>query len=257
MSMIIAKEINVVRGASTLVEQASLSLRTGELIAIIGPNGAGKTTLVRALLGLQPSSGEITVDDKPSSQLSSQTRAKTMAYVPQGQGHAWPLPVRDVVALGRYPHRGEDEQGLVDEIVERCGLIPFANRPVTTLSGGEQMKVAIARALAVEARFLIADEPLAALDPLAQFEVMNILWAEAKNGVGVVTVLHDLRLAATYADRLILMNKARIVASGPPEEVLTPENLMEVFNVRSGGVTLDAPDGPRVVALPEGPATPA
>jgi iron complex transport system ATP-binding protein len=166
-------------------------------------------------------------------------RARTIAYLPQNGTVAWPLPVRDVVALGRLPHgeqpdrlpiRGEEA---VVRAMQAVSLQGFEHRPVTELSGGERARVLLARALATQAPVLLVDEPVAALDPRHQLVVLDVLRSQAGAGATVVAVMHDLSLAARFADRLVLMLDGRIAAYGPPAEVLTPAHLRRCFGVQA------------------------
>lgn len=231
-----AKNITVELGGKRVLEDASLSIAAGERVALVGPNGAGKTTLVRALAGLQTHSGSVTIEGVAAH--DRRARARALAYLPQGHVAYWPLPVRDIVALGRLPHGGmgdvlspQDQQKTMHAL-SALGLDDFADRPVTELSGGERARVALARALAVEARLILADEPVASLDPKHQLAVIDALVRESQRGVGVVAVLHDLSLAARFASRIVLMGQGRIIADGPVEDVLTAAHLEAVFGVR-------------------------
>lgn len=247
------KNLSVSIGSKMLLHPTSLSFTNGCLAAIVGPNGAGKSTFVKALLGLTTHTGDVLLDDAPLAGLTAKNHAKAVAYLPQGQSHAWPLPVEQVVALGRYPHagRGTPMDDVVDQTIARMELDALRDQSVLTLSGGEQMRVAMARALAVQADFLLADEPLASLDPKHQFAMMDTLKNEVKNGHGVVVVVHDLRLAALYADRIIMLDAGHVVADGPAEAVLTTQNVASVFDVRSQVETLKRMDGRSVnVSLP-------
>lgn len=256
MSVLEAKDIAVRVGSKVLLHPASLQLHDGTLTAIVGPNGAGKSTLIKAILGLVAHTGQAMLDAKPLANLPAAARARQVAYLPQGQSHAWPLSVEAVVALGRYPHPekyGDRNDQIVTEVLARMDLETRRDQSVLTLSGGEQMRVALARALAVQARFLLADEPLASLDPRYQFQIMDALAREATAGVGVVVVLHDLALAARYADRIVMLADGRIVTDGPPQDVLTAEALRNAFGVRSQSSTVARTDGPISVCLPTGP----
>lgn len=247
------KNLGVQIGSKVLLHPTSLSFTDGCLAAIVGPNGAGKSTFVKALLGLMPHTGEVLLDGSPMIAMTPRARAKAVAYLPQGQNHAWPLPVHQVVELGRYPHGDRNQAGhdMVERTINRMGLADLRDQSVLRLSGGEQMRVAMARALAVEADFLLADEPLASLDPRHQFSMMDSLRAEAGKGHGVVVVLHDLRLAALYADRIIMMRGGAVVADGGPQEVLTQDRVRDAFDVSSQQETIERAEGGQVtVALP-------
>jgi iron complex transport system ATP-binding protein len=161
-----------------------------------------------------------------------------VAYLPQGNVFHWPLSVREVVGLGRMPVTGgaglsSEDRGAVNAAMAETGVLQFAGRPVTMLSGGERSRVAIARVLSTGARLILADEPTAALDLRHQIEVLDLLRRHAKAGGAVVAVLHDLGLAARYADRVVIIDSGRVVASAPPRDALTSERLAEIFGVRA------------------------
>ncbi|RYD87023.1 MAG: ABC transporter ATP-binding protein, partial [Sphingomonadales bacterium] len=209
------------------------------LVGVIGPNGAGKSTLARAITGLlAPSGGQVLLDDMPVHSLSRGTLSRRIAYLPQGQMVHWPLTVERLVALGRLPHLapfsaiGPEDREAVERAMVHAEITGLRDRVVTELSGGERARALVARALAVEAPALIVDEPLAALDPGHQLQVMELLRAEAATGSLVVAVLHDLAMATRFCDRLILIHEGRLIADGPPAAVLTPENLSNCYNIR-------------------------
>lgn len=221
-----------------LVNAVSLSLRSGELLVMLGPNGAGKTSLLRAALGLQAcSNGRSLLDGRPLAQLPASERARRIAYLPQQRPLAWPSPVRDVVALGRYAHgvplgglRGAD-RAAVDAAIEACDLQSLSQRSCATLSGGELARVHCARALAAQTPLLIADEPVAALDPRHQFRIMDLLRGYVDRGGGALVVLHDLNLAARYADQLLWLHQGRLCAQGTVAETLTPDRLAQIYQI--------------------------
>ncbi len=253
MSGLIAKDVSVTIGGKTLLHSTSLAFEGGGMTAVLGPNGAGKTTLLKALLGLIKHDGAVSYGTAKRDALSPRDRAIWCAYLPQNQRHAWPLSVDSVVRLGRYPHNDLDKTGVVDGLMHRLGLAERRGQSVLTLSGGEQMRVALARALAVEANFLLADEPLASLDPHFQFDILNTLHDVAREGAGVVVVMHDLAMAARYADRVIVLDKGCVVADGSPDEALVAERVSSVFDVRSQVVQIGRHDGKTInVALPDG-----
>jgi iron complex transport system ATP-binding protein len=221
------------------------------VVALVGPNGAGKTTLVRALAGLLPADGRISLDGRALSALSPRERARHIAYLPQGHAFHWPIPAAAVVALGRHPHAdpfsppSAADRAAVARALAATNIEALATRPVATLSGGERARVALARALATEAPVLLADEPTASLDPRHQLVVMELLRRAAENGA-VLAVVHDLLLAARFADRVLVMDRGRLVADAPPAEALGPERVAEVFgvatlSVEAGGGRLTIP----------------
>jgi iron complex transport system ATP-binding protein len=234
-----AANVVVRLGDALIVDGAALDLRAGELTVLIGPNGAGKTTLMRALAGLVPAEGRIEIEGKPLAALTVRDRARRIAYLPQGHVFHWPMPVEAVVALGRYPYADafsavtDADRQAVAKALTATGTESFAHRAVTTLSGGERARVALARALACEAPILLADEPTVSLDPRHQLVVMELLARAAHNGGAVLAIGHDLALAARFADRIVIMDRGRLVADGSPRDVLTVERIGAVFGVEA------------------------
>jgi iron complex transport system ATP-binding protein len=248
-----AGDVVVRLGNALIVDGASLDLRARELTVLIGPNGAGKTTLMRALAGLIPAEGRIDVEGKPLATLTVRERARRIAYLPQGHVFHWPMPVAAVVALGRYAYGdsfstlSDDDRRAVAKALAATGTEGFAHRAVTTLSGGERARVALARALACEAPILLADEPTVSLDPRHQLVVMQLLARAAHDGGAVLAIGHDLALAARFADRIVMMDRGRLVADGAPREVLTVERIAAVFGVEA--VIADDASGPHPVLV--------
>ena len=235
-----AAQLGVRLGGRDVLADVSFSLPPHGLVALVGPNGAGKTTLLRALCGLIPASGEVRIGTDALGALSSRARARRFAYLPQGHVVHWPLAVRDVVALGRYPHGATDPARLAAAdaaAVERAMLATevtaFAARPVTELSGGERSRVALARVLAAEAPVILADEPTASLDPRYQLDVMALLRRAADAGTLVLVVTHDLGMAARFADSVLVLSEGRLAAHGPPNTALSATRLADVFRVRA------------------------
>ncbi|MEJ7926135.1 ABC transporter ATP-binding protein [Sphingobium sp. AN641] len=233
-----AKNLSVRLGRHAALSDVDVALEPGSLIGIIGPNGAGKSTLIRAMLGLLPAqAGCVTIDGQDAGRMDRRAIARSIAYLPQGQTLHWPLAVERLVALGRLPHLGPmsrltaTDAAIVDEAMARADVAHLKGRVATELSGGERARVLLARALAVGAPALVADEPLAALDPGHQIDVMDMLAREARGGALVVTVLHDLTMAARYCDRLLLLDGGRLVADGAPMDVLTAEALAAVYGI--------------------------
>jgi iron complex transport system ATP-binding protein len=221
-----------------ILNDVSLSLKPGTMIGLLGPNGAGKTTAIRALVGLQAlKSGQALIAGQPASQMDPRARALAVSYLPQARQLAWPIAVREAVALGRFAYGGamgrlgaHDAQA-VEEALAQCDLLGFANRSVASLSGGELARVYMARAFAGGAPALIADEPIAALDPRHAMNILSLLQTQARAGDAVLVSLHDLGLAARFCDQIILMDAGKVVAQGIPSDTLTPSNLREVYDI--------------------------
>jgi iron complex transport system ATP-binding protein len=235
-----AAALHVRLGRREVLRGLDVAFPPGRLTIVVGPNGAGKTTLLRALAGLvPPSGGSVTFCGLPIQRRSRLERARTLAYLPQNGGVWWPLPVQALVALGRLPH-GEAPEGLTEEgrravrdAIAAVGLVGFEERPVTELSGGERGRALLARALATKAPVLLADEPVAGLDPRHQLLVLDVLRGLARSGGLVVAVMHDLTLASRFADAIVLMDGGIIVANGTPGEVLTASRLETVFGIEA------------------------
>ena len=234
------RDLTVTAGGATLVGNVSFELGPGELIALIGPNGAGKTTLLRAALGLlKPARGQALLGGRDLRRLSPLERARRVSYLPQTRPLVWPQAVRDVVALGRFAYGvvlgrlgGRDAEA-VDAALAECDLAHLAERSASTLSGGERARMHCARALAAAAALLVADEPVASLDPRHQFQVLQLIREFVGRGGGALIVLHDVGLARRFADRLLWMKDGEIVADGSAAETLVPERMETVFGVRA------------------------
>lgn len=239
MSALAVSALSVSLSGRAVLRDISLTLGAGEFVGLIGPNGAGKSTLIRAVLGLVPSTGAIRLDGQPLSSLEASARARSIAYIAQGRDVAWPMAVETLVALGRTPHLGPftplgpTDRAAVDDALDRMDLQAFRHRPATELSGGELARVLIARALAQEAPVLLADEPTAGLDPSHQITLMRLFETMAREGRTILASTHDLSLAARYCTRLILLRDGKIVADGSVTDVLTPQNLEDVYGVRA------------------------
>ena len=222
------EHLTVVLGERAVVDGIDLEVSDGEWLAVIGPNGAGKTTLLRALAGLVPFSGRIALDGRDAWALHRTELSRLVAVVPQDPSTPPWMTVAEYVLLGRTPHLGRlAKEGTRDREVAagalaRLDLLGYRDRLLGTLSGGERQRVVVARALAQEARIVLLDEPTAALDIGHQQQALELLDVlRSESGLTLVAAMHDLTLAAQYADRMVLLDAGRIVADGPPRDVLT------------------------------------
>ena len=230
------KNATVAIDGSTILRGLTLGASPGEFIAIIGPNGAGKSTMLRAAAGLlSVDDGAVKIDGSEITALTPIERARRLSYLPQSRPVYWAMPVRAIVALGRFAYGDGDglaaKSVAVESAMEEAGVTHLADRSAAALSGGELARVHFARALAGETPILIADEPTTALDPAHQLSVMSLLHQKAAHGRLVIAALHDLDLAARYATRIVILNNGTIVGDGPPAQAITPAMLRDVFNV--------------------------
>jgi iron complex transport system ATP-binding protein len=230
--------IDVVRETRLVLEGVSLSAASGEVLGIVGPNGAGKSTLLRTMAGLlAPAEGTVELDGQDLRRWDRMAIARRIAYLPQHPECHWAMAAERVVALGRLPHitpwqrpQAEDRRA-VQAAMAATDVTHLAHLRAGALSGGEHARVMLARALASEPALLLADEPVADLDPYHGLDVMDHLAGLARAGRAVVVVLHDLTLAARYCDRLALLDRGRVVAEGPADPTLSPENLAGVYRI--------------------------
>ena len=248
MTSLAVRNLSVAQDGRAVLEDTSFEVGPGEVVALIGPNGAGKTTALRAALGLIKSTGgESLLDGAPVGRLTPTERAARVGYLPQERRLAWGLPALDVAALGAplAPPLAARERALKAlGLFEVAGL---ADRSVFDLSGGERARVLLARLFATQAPLLVADEPVAGLDPDAQLLCLERLTAHARSGGSVLLTLHDLGLASRYADRVVVLHRGRVVADGPPGKAFTQKLLREVFGHRARWVV--AADGDRLPHL--------
>lgn len=214
------------------------ALAVGAVTVILGANGAGKSTLLSCLAGLsEPNAGQVLLDGQPLASLSPQHRARLIGLLPQQADINWNVNVRSLVALGRLPHRGRwglqaDDERAIDIALAAADCVHLASRKAQRLSGGEQARVLLARVLAGEPRWILADEPFASLDPAHQLDAAACLRRAADQGAGVAVVLHDLTQAARLADRVIVMKEGQVLAAGPVPDVMTPGVLEAAYGVR-------------------------
>ena len=229
MSLMTLDKLSVFRGDCPVVDNVTLALEPGDFLGLIGPNGAGKTTLMRAALGILEHEGSSSL-----TALSQSDRAKQAAWLPQIREIAWGLSVRDLVGLGRLPFGPiQKNDAHVEAAIIKMDLGAFSDRIATQLSGGEQARVLIARALAQDTPILMADEPTASLDPANQISTLKIFSDLAQDGKGIMSSIHDLGLAVRYCTKLALLDRGKLVAFGPADEVLTSDNLQTVFSIEA------------------------
>jgi iron complex transport system ATP-binding protein len=222
--------------AEPAVDGVGFEARRGRVTAIVGPNGSGKSTIVRALLGrLHPERGRLALDDLPLERIPRREVARRLAVVPQREEPVFPMPVRDFIALGRYPHGSPfaapdaEDRAAVDAAIARADVGEFLARPTDSLSGGEWQRVRIARALAQGGAALVLDEPTTFLDIAHEMAVFELLDALAREGQAVLLVSHQLNLVARFADHIVLLHRGRVAAAGTPATVMQGPVLERVY----------------------------
>lgn len=236
---LIASGLTARLGRRAVLHGLDFTLPEGAFVGLIGPNGAGKSTLLRVLAGLLPHGGTVTLSGEPLDRLSAARLARRIGYLAQKRDVAWALPVADVVALGRLPHRapfaGESaaDRAAIERALAETDLGALRDRPADALSGGETARMLLARVLAQETPIVLADEPTAGLDPAHQVSLMQTFAGLARQGRTIVASLHDLGMAGRWCDRLILLDRGLVVADGPPVEVLTAERLAAVYGIEA------------------------
>lgn len=235
--MIEVSDLSVKRGARTVLQGVSFEAPRGAVSCILGPNGAGKSTLLKAIVGLLPYEGRVTLDGAPLRDLEARARAKRLAYVPQRTQLSSALHVETVVGHGRYAHTGglgrvgEADRRAIQDAMERCDVVGLARRRFDHLSAGEARRVLLARALATESHAILLDEPTEALDVRHALELHQLLRELAEDDYAIVVVLHGLDAARRRTDRALLLKEGTVVASGPSAEVVTPEHVRAVYGV--------------------------
>jgi len=237
-----ARSVSLTLGESAVLNNVSLQVAPGSIHVVVGPNGAGKSSLLKLLGGqYSPNQGELVLDGDALQNWPLQALARRMAFLPQQSVLNFPFTSEEVVALGRYPHSSGDlrDREIVSEALTSVGGGEMKHRLYTSLSGGEQQRVHLARVLAqiwepssVGERYLLLDEPTAALDMAHQHMILQLARSLSLQGVGVLSVLHDLNLAAQYADVISLLDRGKVVAQGPPEDVLTSPIIQNVYKVK-------------------------
>jgi iron complex transport system ATP-binding protein len=229
--MLAAENLTVMRGGRAVVDGLTAALAPGKITAIVGPNGAGKSSALLALAGLlEPSGGAVALDSTPLASMTPRGRAQAIGYLPQSPDIAWDVSVESLVRLGRLPWRDRGTAE-VEAALTALNLEALRHRPVSRLSGGERARVLLARVLAGTPRWILADEPLAALDLAHQLALIAHLRACADAGQGVVIVLHDLALAMNHADHVLVLAEGRLLAEGPPTHALAPEWIAQGWGV--------------------------
>lgn len=228
-----ADNLSLSRGGKLVLGQVSTALEPGKITAICGPNGAGKSSLLLGLAGLlTPAAGNVTLDDSALTKIAASERAKSLGYLPQAAEIAWDVAVENLVALGRMPHRDRGKDA-IEGAIAALSLEGLRSRPASKLSGGEKARVLLARVLAGEPQWILADEPLAALDLAHQSALIRHFKSAAEEGQGVVIVLHDLATAMNHADRVLVLREGRLVADGRPEKALTTTMIENVWGVEA------------------------
>ncbi len=240
MNGLVAADLRLRLGAQQVLDGASFALRAGEMVLLAGRNGAGKTTLLRTLIGaITPAGGRVDLEGKPLASWPGRARARQLAFVPQSVDTPFEFTGRELVTMGRHPHRGRgealqpDDLAAIEKALAAVDAGSFADRRVTTLSGGEQRRIAVARALATDAPLLLLDEPTNNLDLEHALQLVGMLRRMATAGRGVLVASHDLNLIAPQCDRVVLLHQGQVFADAAPEAALTAANVAAVFGVRS------------------------
>ncbi len=254
MSSLAISHLHVRYGKQTVVHDFSDTVRSGEWLCLIGPNGAGKSSILRSIVGLAPFTGEVMIDGSPLSLRTPRRRAELIAYVAQNPAMPEEMTAFEYVLLGRNPYIGyfgsesAHDRAMVANALERLDMAELTRRPLGNLSGGEQQRLVIARALAQESPVLLLDEPTSALDIGHQQQALELVdRLRRENGLTVISAMHDLTLAGLYADRLALLHEGHLVVAGTAEQVLRPETLGEFYGVN---VTVHHADDGTVVVIP-------
>jgi len=239
MSLVI-ENLSAGYGKTSVLSEINAVAKSGKLIGLVGPNGSGKSCLLKTIAGLiTPNTGMVNLSSQSVHALAPRARAQHIAWLAQDRSAAWALSVRELVSLGRAPYRGrlgklsDGDNAMVDQALVSAHCADLQNRQFNQLSGGEQARVLLARALAVSATVLLADEPTASLDPYFQISIMQSLQDEARNGNTVIASLHDLSLAKQFCDRIWVMSDGQLVANDKAEVALNNTVLAEVFKIKN------------------------
>ena len=227
------------RGGVAVLSEITAALEPGQITAIVGPNGAGKSSLLMSLAGLlAPDTGSVELDGVPMGALDPRERAKALGYLPQEADIAWDVTVEALIRLGRMPHRDTRAEP-VEDAIKALRLEGLRDRPVSQLSGGEKSRALLARVIAGQPRWILADEPLAALDLAHQQTLLNHFkqaasgngYSEQRAGIGVVMVVHDLAVAMNHASRVLVLNQGRLAHYGPPQQALACKAIADIWDV--------------------------
>lgn len=259
--MIDLDDVGVTLGGESILEGVSFDVPRGRLVGLVGPNGAGKTTIIKTINGsLAPDEGEVRIDDDPVVGLPARAVSQRVATVPQNTSLGFDFAVRDVVAMGRTPHRSRFERAstadreAVERALRRARIVDFADRPIGSVSGGERQRVVLARALCQDTPGLLLDEPTASLDIGHGVRILRLVRELVSEGKTALAAIHDLDLAARFCDDLVLLAGGRVLVTGRPEDVLTEANVEEAFDVQVAVAPHPVTGTRSVTALPDLPS---
>lgn len=233
------------------MKSITMEVSGGEIVGVLGPNGSGKTTLMRCLLGfLRPRSGHVLLDERDVATIARRTYALRVAAVPQEMPTDFPLRVGELVLLGRHPYlpaaglgfESKSDLAAAEAALQACGVAALVDRPIHQLSGGELRRVFIARAICQGAPIVLLDEPTGGLDLRHQLGILDLLRRRAREGSAVLVVLHDINLAASVCDRVLVLKEGALVAAGAPNDVLNPRTIADVYDVDVQAITVDGTD---------------
>ena len=245
------KNISVNRGTKTILSDVSIHATQGELVAILGPNGAGKSTLLGVLAGdIAPDTGSVSFGENQITSLTKSDLARYRAVLPQQVTVSFPFSVEEVVEMGRGPKSTDADQDLIEMAMKKVDVLEMRNRLYRSLSIGEQARVSMARILAQDTQLLLLDEPTAVLDIGQQEKLMRIVRSLVDDGRTVIAVFHDLNVAMSFADRVVLLQKGKQVADGSPRETMTAETLSNIYEHKIEVVTINDDTGPVVIPSP-------
>ena len=245
------ENVSVIRGTKTILNDVSMHANQGELVAILGPNGAGKSTLLGVLAGdLSPDSGTVHFGDDQITSLTKSDLALRRAVLPQQVTVSFPFSVEEVVEMGRGPKSTSADQNLIEMAMKKVDVLEMRNRLYRSLSIGEQARVSMARILAQDTQLLLLDEPTAVLDIGQQEKLMRIVRSLVDDGRTVIAVFHDLNVAMSFADRVVLLRKGKQVADGTPRTTLTAETLSNIYEHKIDVVAVNDDTGPVIIPSP-------